>query len=544
MRPRDHIPSIIILALLTVFLSLPALRYGYLLEDYKYLRSYSLSEVARTFVSHWEPTLEETKGYRPLHSVQYAFFHRLIGGGAVANHLLATALMVSGVLLLYLLALRCSGEIRPAFWAAFLYPCLGMNAWQISWLVNRQHLLQINFSLLALLFFDRHLRSRKAGPWLLAFLCFLLNLLLKEEAATLPLILGAYGLLITGSQFRRLLKGLLPFFLALAAFTVVRTAVVKDLPAFNHHPPPLPLAPGIVIREYGRAVLSTLVQTCGVHDPGNEDFPIYGGGLSRDRDYLAAGALAALILLGLGTGGAGRAVDRKTLAFGASVVLLGSLLVAVWYRNNRLYISSIGVALIGGVLMGGAFRSLEQAEGDLRRRMAAGAAAACFLAYLGLNLLSFFELQDALRPDGRLARIWDIWAYDEYAPWMKPEQTAILRNRILSRPDLAAPVEKTPRLAEELGKAGARLSGELARRDPARAGDPVYNQEALHLLSRAVILDPRAAEARNALGALLFRQGQLTGAIDQFTEAVRLRPDFAEARANLDRALGTTNYAN
>ncbi len=521
-------------------LALPTLDYGYLLEDYKYLRSYSLEEIAHTFRSHWEPTLEETKGYRPLHSVQYAFFHWLIGGDAVANHLLAAALMVSGVLLLYLFALRCCGDIRPAFWAAFLYPCLGMNAWQISWLVNRQHLLQINLSLLVLIFFDRHLRSRRIGPWLMAFLSFILNLLLKEEAATLPLILAAYGFLIAGSSFRRLIKSLLPFFLALAAFTAVRTAVIRDLPAFNQHPPPLPLTPGFVLREYGRAVLATLVQTCGVHDPGHEDFPIYGGGLSRDRDYLAAGALAVLLLIGSGTiGRAGRPADRRTFAFGAAVVGLGSLLVAVWYRNNRLYVSSIGIALIGGVLAGGAFRSLGRSAGGLRRRMAAAAAAACFLAYLGLNLLSFLELEVALRPDGRLARIWDTWAFDEYAAWMKPEQTAILRNRILSRPDLRAPLEKNPRLAEELGREGARRSEELARRDPGRAGDPVYNQEALHLLSRAVVLDPRSAEARNALGALLLRQGQREGAIGQFTEALRLRPGFAEARANLERALGS-----
>ena len=120
MSPRDHILPVLFLTLLALFLSLPTLRYGYLLEDYKYLRSYSLPEIAHTFRSHWEPTLEETKGYRPLHSVQYAFFHRLIGGGAVANHILAIALMASGVLLLYLFALRCTGDIRPAFWAAFL----------------------------------------------------------------------------------------------------------------------------------------------------------------------------------------------------------------------------------------------------------------------------------------------------------------------------------------------------------------------------------------------------------------------------------------
>jgi tetratricopeptide (TPR) repeat protein len=51
----------------------------------------------------------------------------------------------------------------------------------------------------------------------------------------------------------------------------------------------------------------------------------------------------------------------------------------------------------------------------------------------------------------------------------------------------------------------------------------------------AIRLEPAYAEARNNLGNLLEALGDVQGAIAQYREALRIRPKYAMARANLER---------
>ncbi len=48
---------------------------------------------------------------------------------------------------------------------------------------------------------------------------------------------------------------------------------------------------------------------------------------------------------------------------------------------------------------------------------------------------------------------------------------------------------------------------------------------------------PDLAEARNGLGLLLLGQGENAAAAEEFRKALRIRPDFAAARRNLQEAL-------
>jgi len=47
---------------------------------------------------------------------------------------------------------------------------------------------------------------------------------------------------------------------------------------------------------------------------------------------------------------------------------------------------------------------------------------------------------------------------------------------------------------------------------------------------------PDYAEAHNNLGVALAKQGRLKEAMSHFSEALRIKPSFREARDNMDRA--------
>lgn len=69
------------------------------------------------------------------------------------------------------------------------------------------------------------------------------------------------------------------------------------------------------------------------------------------------------------------------------------------------------------------------------------------------------------------------------------------------------------------------------------------NAEAARFAAEAVRLSPDFAEARLLHGMLLGRQGQLPQATEQFREALRLKPSLLDARINLGVALAEQNPA-
>ncbi len=454
---RKHLFPVLALSAVVVLLSLPPLRYGYLLDDYKNIRSYSFSEVAQTFYSHWEPTMTETKGYRPLHSAHQALFYSILGSDAFRHSLLQMVLAISGILLTYAFVLRCSGDRAVSFWSSLVYPCLGTSAGMLTFLFTRQHLVQFNLILLTMIFFDGYLSRNSNLHWFISFFWFVLALLLKEEAIVLPLILAAYAIIIKGEKIPALIRPLLPFFLMIVFLIIMRTTVVRTIPQDIPHPPPVSLSPASLTNEYAHSLLSTLVQTYGIHDPDNWDFPFFGGGLSIPRDYIGAlSLLGFLVIGGLIFYRTGTVSEKRTFGFGLAVLLIGSVMVSVWYRNDRLFISSIGVAVMVGTVTSRLFRYISPTKRDLSGLTIISLALIFFAIYLGANLAAFYEIQEGHHPYGRIAMRWDRWTYEEYLPGMKPRQIEIFRDKLLS----SGQTEKADRVTELLKLRETRKSGD------------------------------------------------------------------------------------
>lgn len=421
--------ALLVLIIITLLLSLTTLNYGYLLEEYMYLRSYSLEEIGETFISHWEPTGEETRGYRPFHSVHYALFHFLIGGKSLPNHILQILLLITIGLLLYFMVFSITRESSSAFWSALTYLCLGTTGWQISWLSCRHQLFQVILLITCILYYDRYLLHSYRRSWWASFFSFIFALLLKEPAVIYPFLLLSWAIIIRGKKLRTQVKSLIPFFLILAIFLCIRVVVVKTVAETSDWPPPLPSSPLLMANEYFRSLLATCVQSQGIADPMN-DFPVYCTRITTGRDFIGLYSFIGLCIIG-GTLLVlrGTTQDQRGCVFGLIILLLATIMVAAWFRSNRLFISSVGVAMIGGIMTSGVFRYLHRPV-TFRRLIIGSVGLIFFAAYLTVNLSVFYEIQSALRPEGFLALTWDRWAYEEYIPWMKNEQMLILEEKL------------------------------------------------------------------------------------------------------------------
>ena len=61
--------------------------------------------------------------------------------------------------------------------------------------------------------------------------------------------------------------------------------------------------------------------------------------------------------------------------------------------------------------------------------------------------------------------------------------------------------------------------------------------ESIGQFNEALRIKPDYADAHYGLGVALLRQGHVDESIGHFTEALRLKPDFSQARLSLDEAM-------
>jgi len=122
-------------------------------------------------------------------------------------------------------------------------------------------------------------------------------------------------------------------------------------------------------------------------------------------------------------------INKRVFFFGLAITLFATVLVAAWYRSNRLFLASIGVVFMIGPLLSAVFERMAE-KIKIKSYLLGGTALFFFAVYLVINLSVFFEVQNALRPDGFIARTWDQWVREEYLPWMKEEQIGIYKNKL------------------------------------------------------------------------------------------------------------------
>ncbi len=214
--------------------SLPALSAPFLSDDFILLnwsQPRTLAAAQDYFATDWGGGNDRGGYYRPLINLSLGFDHWRTGQDPRGAHQTNLVLHVLATLCAFALARQLAGA-AAALLASVLFLLHPMHDLSVFWLAGRTDLLCGLFFLLALWLSV----AKTAALRVLAPFVFLLALLAKEMAATLPLVVAMHAFLSappTEAGVRRRLgaavRAALPFLLVFALYMVVRVEVLGGI---------------------------------------------------------------------------------------------------------------------------------------------------------------------------------------------------------------------------------------------------------------------------------------------------------------------------
>jgi len=156
--------------------------------------------------------------YNPLVFLSFAIDYHFVKTSPSLYHIENIIFhMMNAVLLLYCIrSLTASRTI--AFFTAFMFAVHPMHVESIAWIASRKDVLFLFFYLLSWLAYMRFARKRSILFYVLAFFAFLLSLLSKPQAVTLPLLFIMTDYLLDQSWSWKKILDKIPFLLLSAVF--------------------------------------------------------------------------------------------------------------------------------------------------------------------------------------------------------------------------------------------------------------------------------------------------------------------------------------
>lgn len=169
--------------------------------------------------------------YQPLPVLSFAFNYALTGENAAVFILINILLHVLNVWLVFRLVQSWTGRFETAIITALLFAIHPMHVEGVVWISVRSSLLSSLFFLLGLLQYEKYLKHPNSANYVITLLWALLALFSKSMAATFPLVLFAVDYLKQRKFSRVLIYEKMPFLVLSVIFGLV---AIKASSSFGH----------------------------------------------------------------------------------------------------------------------------------------------------------------------------------------------------------------------------------------------------------------------------------------------------------------------
>jgi hypothetical protein len=200
----------------------PALKLGFFGDDYLFIEAAGRSSSLPQYLSmYFDPRLQ-TAWYRPMQGMRYGIIYALLGAEPLAYHSVNVLVHIANCLLLFGIVWRLSRHWRIAMTTTLIYAGLPLYSVAVFWPGVADFVMTL-FYLAAVLSWVFFSQEGRRAYYILAIVFFVLALLTKELAVTLPVVLFVVDriLIRTEASVRALVKRYLPYLLILLVYLPV-----------------------------------------------------------------------------------------------------------------------------------------------------------------------------------------------------------------------------------------------------------------------------------------------------------------------------------
>jgi protein O-mannosyl-transferase len=449
----------------------------------------------------WAITTFQAGNWLPLTWMSHMLDVSLFGMEPGWHHLVNVLLHACSTALLFLALFRMTGAVWQSAFVAALFGIHPLHVESVAWVAERKDVLSGFFFMLVLLSYERYVRRRGAGRYLLVVLCFALGLLSKSMLVTVPFVLLLLDIWPLGRTsftsategpaersvpWGKLLLEKLPFFCMTIAVSAITVAAQREGGAMNlMEREILPL--GVRLANAVVSCASYLEKTFW---PQSLAFiyPHQGANLPGWKIALSAVALVSVTVAVI------RQFRRPYLAVG-------------WFWYIGMLVPVIGLVQVG-----------KQAMADRYT----------YLPLTGIFIMLAWFINDIM--SSALAGRKKIIAFTAGVVLLALLTAAIVQTSYWR--DYPTLLRHATMAVPDNWLAHRMLGNALS--------DKGLTDEAIVQYRESLRIQPWNSYGHNNLAVELARQGKYPEAIEHYREAIRIRPTYAEAYNNLGNALAVT----
>jgi len=205
----------------------PVIKGFFVSDDFDWIgRAKDLS--VQTFFIKNADGVRDAGVYRPITSFSFWVNYKIHKLNPIPYHLTNIIFFIGTAFLIYVLLKKLKANNFVAYLAGVFFLIIPSHPEAVSWISGRGDVLTTFFYLLALISYIHFRENNKLKYYIFSLVCFVMAILAKEMAMSLPAIIFVYEILWQWKkenknlQIRKLFLLLLPFCIILAAYFVAR----------------------------------------------------------------------------------------------------------------------------------------------------------------------------------------------------------------------------------------------------------------------------------------------------------------------------------